>query len=169
MTVSATVFDLDGTLFCLPINWENLFQEIKRILNVDVDRPLTEIVSKVDEQTRIEVFRVWEDAETSIYEKAIPCEKGMSQYEKAEGKPIALVTMQGRKIVDSLLTRFNLFFDVIITRDNSLNRAEQLKMASQKLNVPLNEILFVGNANSDEEASEKVGCQFTRIKTPAFT
>jgi phosphoglycolate phosphatase-like HAD superfamily hydrolase len=136
MTTSATVFDLDGTLFCLPINWENLFEEIKRILNVDVVRPITEILSKVDQQTKVQVFKVWEDAETSVYENATPCTEGMDQYIEAEGKPKALVTMQGKKIVDSLLTRFNLSFDVVLTRDDSLNRVEQLKMASQKLNIP---------------------------------
>jgi phosphoglycolate phosphatase-like HAD superfamily hydrolase len=169
MVSKATVFDLDGTLFCLPINWENLFEEIKHIMNVDVVRPIVEVISKVDDETRREVFNAWENAELSVYEKATPCEEGMEQYKKAVNKPKALVTMQGKRIVENLMCRFNLSFDVIVTRDDSLNRAEQLEVASQKLKTPLTEILFIGNADSDAIAAEKVGCKFIRVKTPTFT
>ncbi len=46
----------------------------------------------------------------------------------------------------------------------SFSRAEQLKMASVKLDVPLKDILFVGNMDNDAEAAKAVGCQFKLVK-----
>ena len=166
MNPAATVFDLDGTLACLPINWEELFEELKGIMHVDVIRPLVDVVSRVDEKTRKEVFAAWDIAELAIFEKVTICGEGMKLYQESKGKPKALVTLQGKKVVKIIMERFGLSFDAVVTREDSLSRAEQLTIVSEKLKVPIKEILFVGNADSDEAAAKKVGCQFLRVKNP---
>jgi HAD superfamily hydrolase (TIGR01549 family) len=164
MTPAATVFDLDGTLACLPINWEELFEELKGIMHVNVIRPLVDIVSRVDEKTRKEVFAAWDIAELAIFEKVTTCGEGMKLYQESEGKPKALVTLQGMKVVKIIMERFRLSFDAVVTREDSLSRAEQLAIVSEKLKIPVKEILFIGNADSDEAAAKKVGCQFFRVE-----
>jgi HAD superfamily hydrolase (TIGR01549 family) len=162
--IAAAVFDFDGTLACLPVDWEGLFEDLKRIMHVDNVRPLVDSVSRLDEKTRLEVFAVWDKAEVSIFESATACGEGMRLYREFAGKPKALVTLQGKAVVTLILEKFGLAFDVVVTREDSLFRAEQLLMAAEKFKVPPQKMLFVGNADSDAAAAKKVGCQFHRVK-----
>ena len=161
---SAAVFDLDGTLACLPINWEALFEEFKRIMHADVVRPLVDAVSRVDDKTRQEVFLAWDEAELAICEQATKCGEGMKLYRKFKGKPKALVTLQGKAVVTPLLKKLGLKFDAIFTREDTLFREEQLRMAIERLEVPVADVLFVGNVESDAVAALKVGCRFQKVK-----
>ena len=164
MKPAAFVFDLDGTLACLPINWEGLFEELKDIMHVDVIRPLVEVISRTDEKTRKEVFASWDIAELAIFEKVTACSDGIRLYQESKGRPKALVTLQGKKVVKIIMERFGLSFDAVVTREDSLSREEQLTIVIEKLKIPFKEVLFVGNADSDEAAAKKVGCQFLRVK-----
>ncbi len=92
------------------------------------------------------------------------CEEGMNVYRENAGKRRALVTLQGKKVVEAILDQFGLTFDVVVTREDSVSRAEQLLKVIGELQVPVDEVLFVGNADSDVAAAEKVGCQFLRVK-----
>jgi len=159
------VFDLDGTLLCLPINWEQLFAEFKRIMHVDTIRPLVDTVSRLNDKTRREVFDTWDQAELAVFERVTPCGQGMQIYHEAEtrSKPKALVTLQGKRIVEILTERFHLKFDAIVTREDSLFRANQLQNALDKLKVPPKEALFVGNAENDAAAAQKIGCMFQKV------
>ncbi|MCW4018643.1 MAG: HAD-IA family hydrolase [Candidatus Bathyarchaeota archaeon] len=162
--ISAVVFDLDGTLVRLPIDWEALFDEFKQIIQVDVIRPLVDTVSQLDGQTRLKVFEVWDKAELAVTKRVTVCEEGMNRYSENEGKPRALVTLQGKRVVDAILDQFGLTFDVVVTREDSVSRAEQLLKVIGELKVPVGEVLFVGNADTDAAAAEKVGCQFLRVQ-----
>jgi phosphoglycolate phosphatase-like HAD superfamily hydrolase len=53
---------------------------------------------------------------------------------------------------------------LVITREDSLSRVEQLKIAAEKLAVQTQNILFIGNTNEDMLAAKTVGCQFMRVK-----
>jgi HAD superfamily hydrolase (TIGR01549 family) len=162
--ISAAAFDLDGTLACLPVNYETLFAEFKRIMHMDVVRPVVDTVSQLDGKTRQEVFAAWDKAEIAIFENATSCVEGMQLYRELAGKPKALVTLQGKVVVLLILKKFGLSFDVVVTREDSLFRAEQLKVAAEKLKVSVQDLLFVGNADSDATAAQRVGCQFQRVK-----
>ena len=48
----AVIFDLDGTLINLPIDYEKLFREFSEIAKIDDVHPITKIVSKLDEKTK---------------------------------------------------------------------------------------------------------------------
>ncbi len=161
--IEAVVFDLDGTLLNLPINWETLFEEFRNIMRVDNVRPLIDTISKLDNQTKKRVFNTWDRTELNCIEHIIINEKGLQVYRNYANKPKALVTLQGKKIVGRILKKFDLNFKAVVTREKSLFRVEQLTMAIKQLEVPIQCVLFVGNADSDEAASEKVGCRFLRI------
>lgn len=164
MITAALVFDLDGTLVDLPINYEAMFGEFKRIMNVKEVRPVLKTVAEItDFQTRKRVYDTWERYELAVVQRTIYHEEGIRIYKAHTDKPRALVTMQGKKTVEKILDKFEMNFDAVITRENSFNRAEQLKMAAQKLDVELKDVLFVGNMDNDEEAAKAVGCQFKRV------
>jgi len=162
---SAFIFDLDGTLVDIPINYWAMFADFKQIMGVEEVRPILETVAKItDAQTRKRVFDTWERYELAVLQKTIVHEEGIRIYRAHEDEPKALVTMQGKKTTKLIIDKFKLSFNAVITREDSFSRTEQLKTAIEKLNVPLRDILFVGNMDNDEKAAKEVGCPFRRIK-----
>lgn len=162
--IEIVIFDLDGTLVHLPIDYEVLFEEFKQIMHVDNVRPVVATVSRVDEKTRKLVFEAWDKAELAVSEKTTLNEEGIKIYRKFKDKQKALVTLQGKAVVDTILRRFGLTFGFVVTREDSLFRTEQLTKVITYLRVEPPNVLFAGNADSDADASEKIGCQFQRIR-----
>jgi HAD superfamily hydrolase (TIGR01549 family) len=162
--IEAVIFDLDGTLIHLPIDYERLIREFEKVAHVESFHPLLEAVSKLDEAARGEVFKVWDLAELAASTKMTVNQEGMNLYDSFAKKPKALVTMQGKALVAAMLEKLELTFDVVLTREDSLSRTEQLKIAAQKRSVKLENVLFVGNSENDAVAAKQVTCQFQRMK-----
>lgn len=158
------MFDLDGTLVDLPIDYEKLFEEFKRIMRVENVRPLAETISKTDAETRKRVFRAWDKAELDCCNRITVNEGGMKIYREHAELPKALVTLQGKKVVGAIVEKLKLTFNAVITREDAWKRDEQLAKAAEKLQTTLQDILFVGNTDGDAAAAQKVGCQFLRVK-----
>lgn len=161
--IKAVVFDLDGTLISLPIDYEGLFRRFSRILNTDDVRPLAKTVAGLDEKTRKKIFEIWDEEELALKDKITIKDEGVALYKKYATMPKALVTMQGKALVQTVLKPLGLVFKLAITRENSLDRAEQLKMVIQKVKVNPENLLFVGNTDGDLHAAEEVKCQFLRV------
>jgi HAD superfamily hydrolase (TIGR01549 family) len=162
--IEAVIFDLDGTLIHLPIDYEKLFQEFKKIMHTGNIQPVTEVISKLDKNTQQKVFRVWKKAEITAAANITINKQGIEIYKRFSQKPKALVTMQGKTVVKNILAQLELSFNFAVTREDSLNRTEQLENAAEKLKTRLGNILFVGNTENDSQAAQAVGCQFLRIK-----
>jgi hypothetical protein len=120
VTVAAAIFDLDGTLVCLPVNYELLFDEFKRIMHVNVARPLVDTLARIDGKTREEVFAAWDKAELSVARNSTICNEGGKLYNRRNDKPHAVVTLQGNKNAVMSSVKFGFKFDVIITREASI-------------------------------------------------
>ena len=162
--IEIVIFDLDGTLVHLPIDYEMLFDEFKQIMHVDNVRLVVATVSRADEKTRKLVFEAWDKAELAVSGKITLNEEGMKTYRKFMDKQKVLVTLQGKAVVETIQQQCNLTFDVVVTREDALFRVDQLMKAISQLKKEPKNVLFVGNADSDAEAAEKIGCQFQRIK-----
>ena len=162
--IKAIIFDLDGTLVNIPIDYEKLFRRIRSIIKVDDVRPLANSISRVDEDTRKHVFGVWEEAELAVSKQITANKEGIKTYREFADKPKALVTLQGKKVVKLILEQVGLSFDFIVTREDTLSRIDQLKKAAENLNTQCTNLLFVGNTNNDFIAADKLGCQFLKIE-----
>lgn len=163
--IKAVVFDLDGTLLDLPINYPSLFEKLKQLMGVEEVRPILKTVAEIkDPQILKQVFDAWTVFELEIIEKVTVHEEGMQLYQKNVGLPKALVTMQGKETVSQINNKFDLKFDAVFTREDAFSRSEQLKMAIAKLGFSAQVVLFVGNMDNDEAAANQVGCQFIRVK-----
>jgi HAD superfamily hydrolase (TIGR01549 family) len=162
--IKAVVFDLDGTLANIPIDYEKLFEKFRKIMNMDNVRPLADTVSKVNTQTRKQVFKAWDTEELAVSKKITFNEEGIGIYRKFANKPKALVTMQGKKVVKIILEKAELAFEFIVTREDTLSRVEQLEKATETLGAQHKDMLFVGNTNNDSIAAKKLGCQFLKIE-----
>jgi HAD superfamily hydrolase (TIGR01549 family) len=160
----AVIFDLDGTLIDLPIDYEKLFREFSETAKIDGVHPVTKIVSQLDEKTRKKVFKIWDKTEASAWKEGTVKREGMTLYEKFSREPKALVTMQGKTLVQKTIKSLKLSFDVVVTREDGLDRTEQLKIAARKLGVSLRDILFIGNTEGDSAAAKNVECRFLRVE-----
>lgn len=155
--IEAVIFDLDGTLIHLPIDYEKLFQEIGKITKMSNVRPLTKVVSELDEETKRKVFDVWNKIEAEALANMKVNSEGIFYYQKFLEKRKALITMQGKPLVQIVLKRLGLSFNLVITREDSLSRVEQLKIAAEKLGIRMQNILFIGNTNEDMLAAKLLG------------
>jgi phosphoglycolate phosphatase-like HAD superfamily hydrolase len=161
--IKAVILDLDGTLVHLPINYDKLFHEFSKLMKIENLRPLAKTILKLDEETKKKVFDVWDKAELEALPNMKVNDEGIILYNKFSKKPKALVTMQGKTLVKSLLEHLALSFDFIITRENCLDRTKQLKVATDRLKIPTQNILFIGNTDDDLRAAKITGCQFLRV------
>jgi phosphoglycolate phosphatase-like HAD superfamily hydrolase len=160
----AVIFDLDGTLIDLPIDYEKLFRKFSETAKIDDVHPITKIASKLDEKTKKKVFKIWDKTEASAWKEGNIKREGMTLYKKFSKEPKALVTMQGKTLVQNIIKSSKLSFAVVVTREDSLDRTEQLKIAARKLGVSLRDILFIGNTEGDSVAAKNVECQFLRVE-----
>ncbi len=163
--IKAVVFDLDGTLLDLPIDYPSLFKKFKQLMGVEEVRPILKTVAQIkDPQVLRQVFDVWTGFELAVIDKITVHKEGMQLYKQYASLPKALVTMQGKETVRNILQKFGLNFDATFTREDSFSRAEQLKHAIAKLSFSPADVLFVGNMDNDETAAKQVSCQFFRVK-----
>jgi len=161
----AVIFDLDGTLLDLPIDYSTLYKRVSEILGVArIESLLKTVIQIEDKQVLRKIFDTWTSCELDIIDKITVHTEGMQLYNQNVKLPKALVTMQGKETVHNICKKFNLQFNTIFTREDSLMRAEQLKMAAIKLGFTLSDTLFIGNIDNDENAARTVNCQFIRVK-----
>jgi HAD superfamily hydrolase (TIGR01549 family) len=158
------VFDLDGTLVNLPIDYEKLFQEIREITKISDVHPITKTISKLDAKTKGEIFKVWDKLEAIAWQQGTVKKAGISLYHRFSKEPKALVTMQGKTLTRNIIGSLKLSFDVIVTREDSLDRAEQLRIAARALSVSPKDVLFIGNTEGDSVAAKNVDSQFLRVE-----
>ena len=77
----------------------------------------------------------------------------------SRGASLSLVTMQGRRASEGILRKFGLarLIPIRFTREDSLERSQQLRMAMSRLSAKREEVLFVGDRLNDARSAAEVG------------
>jgi phosphoglycolate phosphatase-like HAD superfamily hydrolase len=163
--IRGTIFDLEGTLIKLPIDYSTLYENIRKELKLTKVRPLTRTIKTLNEESRIKIFRLWEKAELKALPFASVNEEGMKLYRMHSNKSAALVTMQGRNIVKKILETFQLSFRILITREDCVDRAGQIQKAINEMHLDPSSVLMVGDRENDRAATRKIGCDFIKVRT----
>ncbi len=164
MTIKAAIFDLDGTLVSLPIDYRALYAEFRKIMGIKNVEPVTKTVAALPKALRGKVFETWTAAESAIMPKMTIVKDGIDLYKQYSEIPKALVTMQGTKTVERILDTLNLSFRVIITREDSLDRTTQITSALEKLKLKPENVIVIGDRETDKTAAEQAGCKFRIVK-----
>jgi phosphoglycolate phosphatase len=163
--IDGVVFDLEGTLVRLPIDYESLYGEISRVLKISKVKPLTHTIRTLDDEARRKFYELWKHAEFKALQKMSANEEGMKIYRRRSNKPVALVTLQGKAVVRKILDHFHLTFNVVITREDEIGRAQQIRKALDALgSLEPRNVLVIGDRDSDEAAAKQVGCRFVKVK-----
>ena len=160
---SAYVMDFDGTLFTLPVDWKAVRAGLTSAVGASAEG--VSIFRFVDDavvsnpEIRGRLFSLLDSYETPAAEQATPIGGALGAIARLGGPRTGLVTMQGSAACRRVLSRYSVGerFGIILTREDSLDRAEQLTMALKAMNVPAREALFVGDKRNDVEAGKKVG------------
>jgi len=170
-SVKYVVFDMDGTLISLPVEWEKVRAELQRLTGtslkfnpffLDVQTVVAKDPLLLGPMMRtIDEYEARAVPEARLEDGAMDVLSGLSR--KAE---LSLVTMQGRAACDRILERLGVggFFASRFTREDSMDRTAQLKMALGSVRAKEAEALFVGDRINDLKAARAAGVRFVMIR-----
>jgi phosphoglycolate phosphatase-like HAD superfamily hydrolase len=166
------ILDVDGTLIPLNIDFNELRERVRRLLNIDHPlKPLGESIASLplSEELKNKAWEIIEEAELESIETLDPNTvrdniyliKGLED----QGVKIYLVTMRSRRTLAELLEKIGLstLIDSSITRDMYPYRRKQLEYV-KSLN-PGKLLVFIGDTVYDQEASREVGVEFIRVQS----
>ncbi len=170
--INTIIFDLDGTLVDLNMDFTKLKSQIQAILNMK--DPPTPFLEKIiehtgeDETLRNEIWALIDNAETQAIpnSKIFPETYNSLNELKEKGFNLSLVTMQGQKTAHQLLKKYRLFelFNPIITRENSHLRNIQIQHVIDILKLTKDRVIMVGDRLNDVICSKKVGVNCILIR-----
>jgi FMN phosphatase YigB (HAD superfamily) len=165
------VFDLDGTLISLPVEWEKVRADLQKLTGTSLKfNPFfLDVQNIVAKEPLIlgPIMRTIDGYES----RAVPearLEDGAEQALTALSRrsKLSLVTMQGRAACDAILEKLDIgrFFASSFTREDSMDRTAQLRMALASLGAKGDEAFFVGDRINDLNAARAAGVRFVMIR-----
>jgi HAD superfamily hydrolase (TIGR01549 family) len=164
------VFDMDGTLLTLPVDWAATAVRLMEITGRTEFSPTFETLGQIVRErpvlkdqlfAAIDTFEMEADPRATLHEGSRESLALLSR-----GAKLALVTMQGSRTRDRLLERFGLarWFQAFESREDSLDRAEQLRLAVAKLGVQERQVVFVADRVHDMNSASRAGLHFVMIR-----
>jgi HAD superfamily hydrolase (TIGR01549 family) len=169
---SAYIFDFDGTLGTIPVDWERVKEGLRDVTGsrdefANVFPTIVHFLEK-NPLYRRRVFALIDEFEEEAAPRAVLYPDSFDLLKAlAETAKISLVTMQGPRAAEMVLRRLDLkqFFVHSFTREDSLDRGEQLRLALESMGTKKESSVFVGDRLNDLNAAKRVGVPFTMIRT----
>ncbi len=161
---TAYIFDLDGTLFTIPVDWVKVREEVGKMAGATIgNAPLfvkVEQLVSIRPSIRDTIFATLDLHELKAVPAAAPIGGALELLSYiSKVAELGLVTMQGSAACDKILGRHHLgeLFDVQVTREDSLDRAVQLRIALQSLSSSPRDTLFTGDGLNDVRCGRRTG------------
>jgi len=165
------VFDMDGTLISLPVEWDKLRADLHKLTGTSLKfnpffLDLQSVIAK-DPLLLGPMMRIIDDYEAlaapraKLEEGALDALSALSHRAK-----LSLVTMQGKAACEKILggLKIGSFFASSFTREDSMDRTSQLRMALASLGAREEEAFFVGDRINDLNAARAAGLKFVMIR-----
>jgi HAD superfamily hydrolase (TIGR01549 family) len=163
--IRLALFDMDGTVFESYLNWA----EIKKTMAIKTGNILKEIYAGGSVDTRkLEMLETYEE-DNSLKTKPITGIEEFLSYLAEQQVNSALITNNNKRNTDYLLKKFNLSFDLVITREMNLWKPEPhgLLYAMEFYHRQPHETISIGDSNYDVWASREAGIKnIYIIQTP---
>jgi len=167
----AVVYDLDGTLVRLAVDWETVEREVAAVLldaGIDPDELVTWELLDVAEQNGVgervnEIIAGHERAGAERAEILTTAEELL-----ADDVPTGVVSLNAEAAVRIALETTGLIdaVDVVVGRDTLDTRKPDptpLLTAIERLAVSPETVLFVGDSDTDEETARRAGVDFRYV------
>ena len=165
------VFDLDGTLISLPVEWDKVRSDLRKLTKTTLDfnpffLDVQTIVAKDPALLALMTKTIDEHEARAV--PAAKLEPGALEALSSLSRraKLSLVTMQGRAASTMILDQLGLskFFESSFTREDSMDRVTQLRMALKNLGASSEKAFFVGDRINDLKAARAVGMRFVMIR-----
>ena len=164
--IKGIVFDLDGTLIQLPIDYQKIQKNLKEFFNVSDDlKPLIPTIIKLskNDQNKIKTSFDLICKEEILVSKNFKIMDGTLEtlnFFKSKNLTLCLVTMQCKDALEKVLQKLQILdlFDSVISRDESFDRQKQIELSLQNIALKPSEVLVVGDRIHDIESAKKIGC-----------
>src|SRR5438445_1010363 len=161
------VFDMDGTLISLPVEWDKVRSDLRRLTNTSLDfnpffLDVQTLVAKDPALLALMTKTIDEHEARAV--PAAKLEPGALEALSSLSRraKLSLVTMQGRPASTIILDQLGLskFFESSFTREDSMDRVTQLRMALNNLGASSEKAFFVADRINDLKAARAVGIRF---------
>lgn len=154
--LKASIFDMDGTLVDAPYDWKNIKEE----LNTQ-GKPILSYIQGLAEPEKTQKWKQLENIEKEATKKAV-LKEGIYEFLaflKKRGIKVALVTNNSRENVLYLLHKFDLAFDLVLSRESGLWKPSgaPFNAVLKELKLKKEECCVIGDTFFDIEAAKDVG------------
>jgi HAD superfamily hydrolase (TIGR01549 family) len=164
--IKGIIFDLDGTLIQLPINYDVIQNNLKQFFNTSENlKPLIPTIIELskNDQNKIKIaFNLIckEEISASKNFKIMDETVDVLKFLKSKNLILCLVTMQCRTALKEILYKMNILdlFDFVISRDENYDRFEQIQNSLKQSSLHSSEVLVIGDRIHDVESAKKAGC-----------
>lgn len=175
-SIELFMFDFDGTLVNLPINWEKLKEDLRRLLRSKSSLvplfPSIEAITKDNRELREKAWKLIEEYELKAIRGIKPDFEMVELFNKlkTKGYRIVLLTLQGKIPIEKALKKLKLqgFFDHIITREETINREKQIEEMLKLSNVKPSQAVVVADRLHDISTASRMGCKTIAITSKSY-
>lgn len=169
--IAAVVYDLDGTLIRLDVDWDAVLVDVEEIYyNADVpvsDDSVWELLDRAKENglhAEVEATIAAHERQGARESIKLPLAEDLQSLDL----PIGVCSLNCEKACYIGLQTHKLddYVDIVVGRDTVGTRKpnpEPLLTAVDALAVPAEKTLFVGDSASDQETAIRAGTQFTYV------
>jgi len=164
--IKGIIFDLDGTLIQLPIDYEKIQKKLKEFFNISDN--LIPLIPKIIELSKNDQNKIKKSFDLICEEEELVCNDfkimdgtlEILKFYKSKNILLSLVTMQCNGALTKVLEKMEIsdLFDSLISRDESVDRQNQIKLSLKNIGIKASEVLVVGDRINDIESAKKVGC-----------
>jgi len=156
--IKCALFDMDGTIVDVPYDWA----QIKKELDTG-GKPILNYLKELKEPEKTEKWNILKNYEKNATKKAV-LKKGVIhflEYIKRHEIFSALVTNNSKENVCYLLDKFNLTFDLVMTRESGLWKpsAEPFFRILNQFSFKEDECCVIGDSHFDVMAANEAGIE----------
>jgi HAD superfamily hydrolase (TIGR01549 family) len=168
--IKAIIFDFDGTLFYMDMDWQRLNDELNEKFGQDT---LTNL-DLLDQNQRTEALAIITKAELESINTGLPVAYGLTTLQTLADKfKLAIVSRNTVEAIKAGLDKIGYKDAIVIVGKQDVKKLkpdpESLNTALSKLGIDAKEALYVGDTYHDSNAGHAAGVYTVIVHNPYLT